>query len=107
MDPVLEETRSAFYVRPWRRYVAKMIDCNLIVLGSALLGGFTYFAAIPELPPKTLLGTLVLGMALILISIPIEAAFLAITGTTPGKALMATRVATANGARPSFLTALK
>jgi uncharacterized RDD family membrane protein YckC len=87
--------------------VAKMIDCNLFVLGGGFLSGATYFAAFPERLPSTFLGTLVLGMALIIASIPIEAAFLTLTGTTPGKALMATRVVVASGARPTFLTALK
>ena len=38
--------------------------------------------------------------------VPVEALLLAVVGTTPGKALFSIRVATLDGIRPSFPTAL-
>jgi hypothetical protein len=90
---------SGDQVRPWIRYWARTLDTLLfaLLLGFAL--GVVYPAAFEI--HDTIFNILILGASTF-----IEAAFLSVFSTTPGKALLRVRVCNRDGTRLSYGAAL-
>ena len=87
----------------WRRFFAHFIDLWVFGLGGGFALGFLGYAILPEATMDAVfnnpLATLVLLYA---VNIPIEAAFLASSGTTLGKGIFGIRVMHQSGRRLSF-----
>lgn len=84
---------------PWRRYWARSFDCVVagVFLGVALGIVLEMTGVNIDLIPDLLFGLVLLGLW-----VPVEGVLLSLWGTTPGKALLATRVRTKNGDALSF-----
>jgi len=102
---------------PWRRWLARFVD-------GAVLGMIVGFMALPLLVLATgpvdpavagshpmLSGSTVrmwaINMVLTGLQVPLEALFLSMRGTTPGKALLGIHVRTAEGGFPPFRVAMQ
>jgi hypothetical protein len=81
--------------RPWHRYLARMID---VALFGTIIGG-VWFTIYPNSPPET---DFILGLAVLLLWAFVEAALITLTGTTPGKWLINTRITDKSGSKPKF-----
>lgn len=88
-------------VHPWVRYFARLIDISLASLVLGLVMAFVNPEYVLEEGSEYGIAWLA-----ILLWVPFEAWWLAATGTTPGKALLRTRVTTAEGHPPGFAEAL-
>lgn len=86
---------------PWRRYFARRIDYLIWSLSVGLLLGLT--GRMPENESRSL--DLLFEIILVLTWIPVEAAFLAFAGGTPGKLLFGITVRTATGERLGWVSA--
>lgn len=82
--------------RPWFRFLARFLDLCLAGMGTGL--GLGLFGE------RVSTGTLIVSL---LIWIPIESAFLAFCGTTPGKWFLGIRVIGKDGHTLSYLACLK
>lgn len=89
-EPVKRESH------PWRRYFARMLDYRLI---SALLQ--VLIVVILRIRPFEANAVTILNYAAYLLAVPIFAALLCHTGTTPGKWVMGIRLENVNGGRLS------
>lgn len=108
MDKALmEETRSPHYTRPWRRYFAKFIDMSIFAFIIAVLASIAIGIVWPEWLEMSRAGTIAFGVFSVAASIPVEAAFISRFGTTFGKFLMGTRVLNVDGAKLSYVNALR
>lgn len=89
-------------VHPLRRYVARMVDINI-------LSTFVYlvlFIVLRLRPLPTGVVSSLLSLALWLMWMPIEALLLSKWGTTPGKWIMGIRLESVNGGKLTFSQAL-
>lgn len=90
---------SAFKVRPWVRFFARMLDYTIFAWVLSLIFffvGFPIFAFAPPMP----------AIALIFIWCFIEAAFLSGCNTTPGKALFGIYIEKESGRKLTYGEAL-
>ena len=101
---VLTQSEASTNELAWRRYLARLVDFFLF----AALVGMAISALVPGVAEWIAdgRGTL-LGLAIALAYIPLEALMLANSGATPGKRLFALRVRTADGSPLSFERALQ
>jgi uncharacterized RDD family membrane protein YckC len=103
----------------WRRYFARAVD-NSIVMGVitfCLSFAIAFVAYVVDRQAGTAyvewmqsggyLHTLLLGVIVLLLWLPIEAFFLSMAGVTPGKWVFGIRVRTQAGDLPSYWTALR
>lgn len=90
--------------RPWRRYVARMLDTVLGQLVAGLLIGLFAPALLQALQAAD--NTYFWYLAGCAVAIPLEALLLMQWGTTPAKALFGLRVVQGDGQRLSFRTAV-
>jgi len=95
---------------PWRRFFARTVD--LLSLGLLILFLFSFLIGI--LFPQNIGGyvkaienPITAGIFLYLLWLPVEAAFLAVTGTTPAKWVFGIRVLSIEGHKLSYSHALK
>jgi len=86
---------------PLRRYLARMMDWALV---STLLDWLFY--CVIRVRPDEQIYTYLLMAAGVLLMIPLEAVFVFLFGTTPGKWVFGIRVESANGGKPSWEEAL-
>lgn len=91
---------SVTHVRPWIRFFARYID----VVGWSVACGVVL--AMLSVQASGRLQELVLGFVMLAAFIPVEALLIARTGSTPGKALLRTRVEAADGSLPTYRAAL-
>ena len=89
-------------IHPVRRYVARMMDINIFTL---LVYAILFLGLRLRPIPTGILGNLI-GSALWLVWLPLEALFLSRLGTTPGKWIMGIRLERAEGGKLSFSQAL-
>ena len=94
------ETSAASQIRPWVRFLARSIDYSL-------LGFFLISINIDRTFSKFDIPIIIFPVLLIFIWIFVEAGFLSIFGTTPGKWLLRTRVVNIFQHKPDFLSALR
>ena len=87
-------------VRPWVRYAARCCDFWAVLLFWSLV-----FSIVSPGTPNIIL-LLIAGPLLLVSWIPVEALFLALSGTTPGKYLLNTKVVAQDGGNPSYSPAL-
>ena len=88
--------------RPWIRYWARTLD--LLVFG---IGGGAIFAIIAPEALEAPVADRLLGFAVPILWIPIEAAFLSSFGATAGKALLRIKVVNPDGSKLSYPQSLK
>lgn len=110
--PVLEDQSKTFLggtTHPWRRFFARTVDFALGVVlffGLAFCVGYLFpqnaagFAKAIENP-------IIAAVVVYLLSIPFEATFLALAGTTPAKWLFGIRILDSAGAHLSWGSALQ
>lgn len=84
--------------RPWGRWAARQLDCLFFAIAFGVAVSFS-FQRILELPD------LVFGMVILVAWVPLEAVFLSVAGTTPGKWLLSIRVVRPDGDLLSLATA--
>jgi len=94
------ETSAAPQIRPWLRCLARSIDY-------LLFGFFLIFINVNHILSKFDIPIIIFPALLIFIWIFVEAGFLSIFGTTPGKWLLRTRVVNIFQYKPDFLSALR
>ena len=94
------ETSAASQIRPWLRCLARSIDY-------LLFGFFLISINIDRTLSKFDIPIIIFPALLIFIWIFVEAGFLSIFGTTPGKWLLRTRVVNIFQHKPDFLNALR
>jgi len=86
-------------IRPWVRYIARMIDVSI--------GGMVIVIVLVLLYPAVLdTPELMLNMLVLFLWVFVEATLLSTWGTTPGKWLLKTRLRNAQGEKPTFSEAL-
>jgi tetratricopeptide (TPR) repeat protein len=94
------ETSAASQIRPWLRCLARIIDY-------LLFGFFLISINVNHTLSKFDIPIIIFPALLIFIWIFVEAGFLSIFGTTPGKWLLRTRVVNLFQHKPDFLSALR
>ncbi len=94
------ETSAASQIRPWVRCLARSIDY-------LLFGFFLISINVDRTLSKFDIPIIIFPALLIFIWIFVEAGFLSIFGTTPGKWLLRTRVVNIFQHKPDFLSALR
>ena len=95
-----EGTSAASQIRPWVRCLARSIDY-------LLFGFFLISINVNRTLPKFDIPIIIFPALLIFIWIFVEAGFLSIFGTTPGKWLLRTRVVNIFQHKPDFLSSLR
>jgi len=95
---------------PWRRFFARTVD----LCTGAMIGMFLFFVLVGLFLPQSVDGfvkamenSLVAGVVIYLLWLPVEAAFLSTIGTTPAKWVFGIRVLRSNGDKLLYLSALK
>lgn len=95
---------------PWRRFFARTVD--LLTIGMLIL--LTVAFCVGYLFPQNVVGfvkalenPITAGIIIYLLWLPVEAAFLAMTGTTPAKWVFGISVVSNNGGKLSYATAFK
>ncbi|NOV04837.1 RDD family protein [Paenibacillus planticolens] len=96
------ENTAKVGVRPWARYWARSFD--MLILGF-LFGILMFF--IPMDFMSTGFGSIILGIAVLIVSIPYEAVLLKLWGTTVGKWIFGIKIRNLEGQRLSFSKALR
>lgn len=91
-------------LHPWRRYVARQIDYLLFGIAVATLAELMGY---PLYEGGDRGQRMLIDVALAVGWVPLEAAFLALQGATPGKMLLGINVLTASGGRLTYLEALR
>jgi len=94
------ETSAASQIHPWVRYLARSIDYFLF-------GFFLISINVDRALSKFDIPIIIFPALLIFVWIFVEAGFLSIFGTTPGKWLLRTRVVNIFQHKPDFLSALR
>lgn len=98
---------------PWRRFLARTFDNAVFGVPLWYFAGTVAYAISPAVGDSltaftgTWMGRLLDGTILLTALMPLQAAMLAIFGTTPGKWLCGLRVRDASGRRPSLWRSLK
>lgn len=93
-----KKKRAVSQVRPWVRYWARMIDFNLFFYAYLILMVFVAPRAFMAMP-LVFIGAIAGGLL-------VEAGFLSLWGTTPGKWLMQVRVRQHSGEKLTYSSAL-
>lgn len=88
-------------VRPWVRYWARMFDINLV----SIVAGTIVVIAYPHALDPPWAGR-IFFLFVIFLWVFVEPIFLSISGKTPGKWLLRTRVTTSSGDKVNYFTAL-
>lgn len=94
---------------PWRRFFARTVDLTigmLILLLAAFLVGYLFPENVDGFV-KALENPITAGILLYLLWLPVEAGFLALTGTTPAKWVFGINVVSNEGLKLSYASALK
>ena len=86
-------------VRPWVRYWARSIDFMCYCVFAGVVLAFTW-------PAVLAIHQILFGMLLLFVYVFIEAAVLAVWGTTPGKALFRVRLQKSDGSKLTYKDAL-
>lgn len=98
-DDLLESARQTVLgmplASPWRRFFARTIDFTLLSFPLAFVCGILFGELVIEHP-------FFYGLVTLPILIALEALILTTFGNSPGKALLAIRLTTLRGSRPSF-----
>ena len=89
--------------RPWVRYWARMFDINLF----AVAAGFFLGIFVPRAVPRGMTDTIVMNVLLLFLWIFVESLLLSWLGTTPGKALLKTRLRLTSNPTIPYSMALK
>lgn len=95
---------------PWRRFWARSVDLIFLGLGLLFVFSIVFGALFPqdaEKYVKVLKNPIFAGIIIYILWIPVEAAFLSLTGTTPTKWLFGIRVLKKTGAKLSYSEALR
>lgn len=98
-EPFREEQELEFH--PLRRYFARMLDWALV---SAFLNWIFY--CVIRVRPDQQIYSYLLTVAAVVAMIPLEAVFVYLFGTTPGKWVYGIRVESVNGGKPNWEEAL-
>ncbi len=100
-DTVVEKDRDPVRVFPWRRYFARSLDDTLD--RTLITVALQLFARANILRIEENTGSrFLLGLGVLVLMLAAETLSLALTGTTPGKALLGLRVLREDGSRLSF-----
>jgi uncharacterized RDD family membrane protein YckC len=97
--PLAPRTGGPSAVLAWRRFFARWFDTVSIMMIGLAVAGYTTPENLNSLPLLVLIGAPLAAQL-------VQALCIAVTGSTPGKALVGLRVATADGRRPTLATAL-
>ena len=95
---------------PWRRFFARTVDLSSLGLLILFLFSFLFGYLFPQNVDglvKALGNPLTAGIILYILWLPVEAAFLAVAGTTPGKWIFGISVLSNTGDKLSYSNALK
>ena len=96
---------------PWRRFLGRMVDSSLCMLATGVLVGAVVGLTSPEAgiwlgEQNGMLWNIGSGIALLALSIPLQALLIRAFGGGPGKWLAGVRVTDAEGRRLRYLPAL-
>ncbi len=100
-EAVVEKDRNPVRVFPWRRYFARSLDDTLY--RTLIVAALQLFARVNILRiQESSGGRFLLSLGALALMLAAETLSLALTGTTPGKALLGLRVLREDGSRLSF-----
>ncbi len=100
-ETVVEKDRDPVRVFPWRRYFARSLDDT--IYRTLIAVALQLFARANILRiEESAGGRFLLGLGVLVLMLAVETLSLALTGTTPGKALLGLKVLREDGSRLSF-----